>query len=86
MPNGYTGKILRVNLSDASIKVEEPGDDFYRTYLGGRVLAGYLPREGDSARDRPARPREQAPLRDRPADRPRRRRRRPQQRRREVAR
>lgn len=42
MPNGYTGQILRVNLSDRSIKVEEPGDDFHRTYLGGRALAGYF--------------------------------------------
>ena len=42
MANGYTGNILRVNLSDRSIKVEEPGDDFHRTYLGGRALAGYF--------------------------------------------
>ena len=42
MPHGYTGKILRVNLSDRSIGIEQPDDDFYRTYLGGRSLAGYF--------------------------------------------
>ncbi len=42
MPDGYTGKTLRVNLSDGTIAVEERPDDFYRTYLGGRVMAAYF--------------------------------------------
>ena len=46
MPNGYNGKILRVNLSDRSIQVEEQSEDFYRTYLGGRgIVAYYLLKE-----------------------------------------
>lgn len=41
MPYGYTGKILRVNLSDKTISVEEPGESFYRKYWGGRGLIAY---------------------------------------------
>ena len=41
MPYGYNGKILHVNLSDASWEVEEPGDKWYRTYVGGSALAAY---------------------------------------------
>lgn len=40
-PTGYTGKILRVNLSNRSTSVEEPDDKFYRTYFGGMALIGY---------------------------------------------
>ena len=40
-PGGYTGKILRVNLSDNSISTEEPDDKFYRRYFGGTALIGY---------------------------------------------
>ncbi len=40
-PGGYTGKILRVNLSDKSISIEEPDDKFYRRYFGGTALIGY---------------------------------------------
>ena len=29
-PGGYTGKILRVNLSDKNISVERPDERFYR--------------------------------------------------------
>jgi aldehyde:ferredoxin oxidoreductase len=41
MPRGYNGKILRINLTSKKLKVEEPGEDFYRTYLGGAGLASY---------------------------------------------
>jgi aldehyde:ferredoxin oxidoreductase len=41
MPYGYNGKILRVNLSDASIKTEEFDEAFYRTYMGGSGLIVY---------------------------------------------
>jgi len=34
--NGYNGKILRVNLTNGQISVDEPGEDYYRRYLGGR--------------------------------------------------
>lgn len=38
---GYTGKILRVNLSDNSISIDEHDDEFYRRYFGGTALIGY---------------------------------------------
>jgi aldehyde:ferredoxin oxidoreductase len=39
MPNGYNGKILRVDLDRESINVEEPREAFYWRYLGGGTLA-----------------------------------------------
>jgi len=41
MGYGYNGKILRVNLTERSIAVEEPGEKFYRQYLGGKGLISY---------------------------------------------
>lgn len=41
MPYGSTTKILRVNLTDQTITVEELAEDFYRLYPGGKALAGY---------------------------------------------
>ncbi|MBA7561749.1 putative oxidoreductase YdhV [subsurface metagenome] len=41
MPYGYNGKILRVNLTEGSIAVEEPEEKFYRQYLGGKGLISY---------------------------------------------
>jgi aldehyde:ferredoxin oxidoreductase len=41
MPYGYNGKILRVNLNDESIAVEEPQEILYCRYLGGGTLALY---------------------------------------------
>ncbi len=38
---GVNGKILRVNLTDRTIKVEEPEEKFYRKHLGGRGLISY---------------------------------------------
>ncbi len=38
---GYSGKILRVDLSRGETSVENPPDSFYRAYLGGRALAAY---------------------------------------------
>ena len=40
MPLGYCGKILRVDLTNRKIAVDEPDEAFYRTYLGGRGI-GY---------------------------------------------
>ncbi|HEX9015923.1 MAG TPA: aldehyde ferredoxin oxidoreductase family protein [Chloroflexota bacterium] len=41
MPLGYYGKILRVNLSNGSITVDEPDETFYRRFLGGASMAAY---------------------------------------------
>ncbi len=46
MPYAYNGKILHVNLTNGSYETEEPGDSFYRTYLGAKgFVAYYLFRE-----------------------------------------
>ncbi len=46
MSFGYTGRILRVDLTHQRIEIEERNDAFYRQYLGGRALAlTYLLRE-----------------------------------------
>jgi aldehyde:ferredoxin oxidoreductase len=39
--NGYTGKILRVDLTSGQIEVEEQPESFYRRYLGGSGLIAY---------------------------------------------
>src|SRR5207302_115107 len=41
LANGYTGKILRVDLTNGTTSVEEQDDAFYRTYMGGRALVAY---------------------------------------------
>ena len=41
MNNGCNGKILRVNLTSSSIQVDEPGEDFYKTYFGGWGFVAY---------------------------------------------
>ena len=41
MANGYTGKILRVDLTNGTTSVEEKDDAFYRKYMGGRALVAY---------------------------------------------
>ncbi len=46
MPFGYHNKILRVNLSTGTIATEQPGDGFFRIYLGGwGMIAHYLLKE-----------------------------------------
>ncbi|MFC2032813.1 aldehyde ferredoxin oxidoreductase family protein [Chloroflexota bacterium] len=40
-PHGYTGRILRVDLSLRRLAVEEPPDNFYRQYFGGEGFVGY---------------------------------------------
>jgi len=43
---GYTGNVLRVNLSNGKITVENPDELFYRKYLGGAgFIAYYLLKE-----------------------------------------
>ena len=41
MPYGYNSKILRVNLTNRQMSTEEPDEDFYRRYMGGRGFIGY---------------------------------------------
>jgi aldehyde:ferredoxin oxidoreductase len=38
---GYNGSIIRVNLSQNTISVEEPEEEFYRTYYGGWGFVAY---------------------------------------------
>jgi aldehyde:ferredoxin oxidoreductase len=46
MPNGYTGKVLRVDLSSGKTSIDEHDDVFYRTYGGGAgMIAYYLLKE-----------------------------------------
>ena len=35
MTHGYHGKILHVDLTKGKFDVEEPGEEFYKKYLGG---------------------------------------------------
>jgi len=35
MANGYCGKVLYVDLTERTIRIEEPAESFYRMYLGG---------------------------------------------------
>ncbi|MGC9394977.1 MAG: aldehyde ferredoxin oxidoreductase N-terminal domain-containing protein, partial [Anaerolineae bacterium] len=39
--NGYTGKILKVDLTTGALDVEQPPESFYRRYLGGNGFIGY---------------------------------------------
>ena len=41
MPNGYTGQILHIDLSNRNITIEKPPAEFYRRYLGGSALNLY---------------------------------------------
>ena len=36
MMNAWTGKVLRVNLSENSIKIEKLNSEFAKDYIGGR--------------------------------------------------
>ncbi len=41
MPYGYHNKILHVDLTRGKLEVEEPGESFYRKYLGGSAMGAY---------------------------------------------
>ncbi len=46
MSFGYHNRILRVNLTNGTIKEENPGEDFYRKHMGGRgIISYYLMKE-----------------------------------------
>ena len=52
MPFGYNGKILRVDLTEEKITVEQPPETWYRTYLGGMgAIAYHLLREMEGGED-----------------------------------
>jgi aldehyde:ferredoxin oxidoreductase len=38
---GYAGKILHVDLSKSKITIEEPKEEFYKTYVGGSAMGTY---------------------------------------------
>lgn len=38
---GYTGKILHVDLSKSKFSIEEPSEEFYKTYIGGSAMGTY---------------------------------------------
>ncbi len=38
---GYAGKILHVDLTAGTLEVEEPSEEFYRTYMGGSAIGLY---------------------------------------------
>lgn len=42
MSNGFTGVVLRVNLSSDEIVRQEMPEEFYRTYLGGGAIGSYF--------------------------------------------
>jgi len=52
MPYGFHDRILRVNLSNRQIDVEQPGEHFFRTYCGGwGLIAYYLLKEIEPGTD-----------------------------------
>jgi len=52
MSRGFHNKILRVDLSNRQISVEEPGENFFRTYFGGwGLIAYYLLKEVEPGTD-----------------------------------
>lgn len=42
MPNGFTGIILRVDLTAGTIRRQEMPEEFYRTYMGGGAIGAYF--------------------------------------------
>jgi aldehyde:ferredoxin oxidoreductase len=41
MANGYSGKILRIDLTSGKISIDKQDEAFYRTYMGGWGLVAY---------------------------------------------
>src|SRR3954465_3798809 len=41
MANGFTGKILHVDLTESRHWIEEPDEEFYRKMMGGRALVAH---------------------------------------------
>jgi aldehyde:ferredoxin oxidoreductase len=52
MPKGFCGKILRIDLTDRTVRTEHPGEKFFRRFLGGRgIIAYYLLKEVPAGAD-----------------------------------
>ncbi|MFQ6053816.1 MAG: aldehyde ferredoxin oxidoreductase N-terminal domain-containing protein, partial [Candidatus Bathyarchaeia archaeon] len=52
MPYGYNGKVLRVDLTEEKITVEQPPERWYRAYLGGMgAIAYHLLKEVEPGED-----------------------------------
>jgi len=52
MSYGFHNKVLRVDLSNRRVSIEEPGDIFFRTYFGGwGLIAYYLLKEVEPGTD-----------------------------------
>jgi len=52
MSFGFCNKVLRVNLTNRQVSVEQPGERFFRTYLGGwGIIAHYLLKELEPGTD-----------------------------------
>lgn len=41
MTYGFTGKVLRINLTERTVRVETEDEKFYKKYLGGRNISAY---------------------------------------------
>lgn len=41
MPYGYHNRILHVDLTNGAFEIEQPGEAFYRKYMGGSALGAY---------------------------------------------
>ena len=41
MANGYTGRILHVDLTSGKLEIENPPESFYRKYIGGSAMGVY---------------------------------------------
>ncbi|MER3513753.1 MAG: aldehyde ferredoxin oxidoreductase, partial [Chloroflexota bacterium] len=41
MRYGFAGKVLHVDLSHNTLTIEEPPEEFYRTYWGGSLMGLY---------------------------------------------
>ncbi len=41
MPFGYHNKILHIDLTAGTFEVEQPGENFYRKYMGGSAMGAY---------------------------------------------
>ena len=41
MPYGYNGKILHVDLTQRTFRIEKPSKKWYRTYMGGSSFASF---------------------------------------------
>jgi aldehyde:ferredoxin oxidoreductase len=53
---GFKGRILRVNLTSGTTEIEQPSEEFYRTYCGGSAMGTYYLLKNTPARADPLGP------------------------------